>query len=169
MFTLGDLDRLAEIFGDPEVVRHLGVQAGRPQSREETEGALRSIIAYWGKNGLGRWALEDKAGGELIGYAGLRLLEGEPEVVYLLAKEYWHKGLATEAARACLRYGFEELGAPRVVALTRHSNAASQRVLARLGLRHTRDAEFFGVHCMFYEIAREDFQPDDSVYIFRRG
>lgn len=168
MFKTDDLDRLAEIFGDREVVRYLGAQAGTPLSRDETESALASIINYWKKNGLGRWALEFKEDGRLIGYAGLRLLEGAPEVVYLLAKEYWHRGLATEAARACLRYGFEELKAARVVALTRHGNMASRHVLKKVGLRYVGDAEFFGVHCMLHEIAREDFRPDDSFYSLKR-
>ena len=78
-FALGDLDALAQIFADPEVVKHLG--SGEPASREETETALRSIIAHWGRHGFGRWAAVYRPTRELIGYGGLRSFQGEPELV----------------------------------------------------------------------------------------
>src|SRR5215217_5856766 len=104
MFTLDDLDALCLIFADPEVMEYLG-KDGLPISKEETSIALKSMIRHWQKHAFGRWAVEDKAERRLIGYAGIRSLEGQAELVYLLAKEYWGLGLATEVAEACLRYG----------------------------------------------------------------
>lgn len=155
MFTLDDLDDLCEILSDPDVVRHIGT--GLPITKEETEVALQSIIAHWERAGIGRWAVVDKASGRLIGWAGLRLLEGMPEVVYLLAKDYWGHGLATEIARACLRFGFCERCYGRIVAITKPGNLASQRVMRKLGMKYEGKACYYGYDVVQYTLAREEF------------
>src|SRR4051812_45981791 len=106
LFRPEDLDDLSLIFSDPDVVRYLG--SGQPASRAETEVALQSIIKHWDNYGFGRWAAIYKPTQKLIGYCGLRSYHGTPELVYLLSKPYWGAGLATEMARASLKYGFED-------------------------------------------------------------
>jgi ribosomal-protein-alanine N-acetyltransferase len=88
MFTLEDLDELARIFGNPDVMQYIGASGG-PITRAETEHALLSIIKHWHRHGIGRWAAEYKQEKKLIGYGGLRRFEhegegkGRPELVYL--------------------------------------------------------------------------------------
>lgn len=67
------------------------------------------------------------------------MLEGTPELIYVLAKAYWGKGLAAEAAKASLRYSFEELKLERIVAVTRHENLASQRVMQSIGMSYEKE------------------------------
>lgn len=151
-FTLDDLDALAQLFADPEVVRHLG--SGQPVSRAETETALRSIIAHWERHGFGRWAAVDKEAGGLAGYGGLRSFQGEPELVYLLDRPYWGRGLATEMALACLKFGFEELKFERVIAMAKTQNVRSQRVLEKSGMRFERTANIYGMDVVCYGLSR---------------
>lgn len=163
-FAPDDLDALAEIFGDREVVKFLG--DGEAVTKAETVQHLRNFIErYWEQQRFGRWALIHKADDRLIGYCGLRLLNNEiPELTYVLARAYWGSGLATEAARACLRYGFEELGLERIVAATQPENVASQHVLEKLCMKYEGDKSFYGINCVYYSISRENYRRDDSYY-----
>ncbi|HEV3469756.1 MAG TPA: GNAT family N-acetyltransferase [Pyrinomonadaceae bacterium] len=159
-FTPADLDALAAVAADPEVMRYIG--DGRPLTREETEHNLRSIMDAYRRRGFGRWAMIEKAGGALLGYCGLTCPRESPgvELVYLMARRAWGRGLATEAARACLRYGFEELGLERIYALTMPGNERSRRVLERVGMRFLRDDCYFGYACVCYAVSREDWRRD---------
>jgi RimJ/RimL family protein N-acetyltransferase len=163
MFRPEDLDDLAALFADPEVMKY--VADGKPTGREEARKALDSIIQHWRRNGFGRWAVEDKTTGEFVGFGGLRSLFGMPEVVYHFATRHWGKGLATELGRAGLRYGFETHRFARIVAVAKPENAASVRVMEKLGMRYEKDASYYGIDVTQYEINREDFRPDDSVYV----
>lgn len=85
------------------------------------------------------WAVERKDTGEFVGQAGLTWQETgrgqEIEIGYLFKRSAWHNGYATEAARGCKRYAFEQLGASRVVSIIRETNHASQQVARRLGMK----------------------------------
>src|SRR4051812_10194079 len=151
-FTTDDLDALAHIFADPEVVKHLG--SGQPASKGETETALRSIIAHWSHHGFGRWAAVHKRTRELVGYGGLRNFHGEPELVYLLKKSHWRRGLATEMARVCLKFGFEELRFERIIAMAKTANVASHRVMEKAGMCFERAASIYGMDIVCYALSR---------------
>lgn len=97
LFTPDDLDDLERLFSDPAVMLYLGVEAGKTMSREETEETLRGIIKVWHKRGFGRWAVIHKELNQFIGLCGLKLLEDDAELIYVLEKEYWGQGLATKA------------------------------------------------------------------------
>ena len=161
-FSPEDLDALCQVFGDPEVMKY--ISGGKPRTREATrEGLLRSIKG-WGKCGFGLWAVVEKAGDRMIGYCGLIYLEDTPEieVAYGLAKSAWGKGLATEAARASLEFGFEELKLERIVAVVNPLNLASRRVLERLGMKYTKNVRHYGEDLMYYEIAKENYQSESG-------
>jgi RimJ/RimL family protein N-acetyltransferase len=166
-FTPADLEELSAITADPEVVRYIG--DGSPLSRDETWRNLSGIINNFARRGYGRWAVVGKAGGALLGYCGLTQLPESPgvELVYLLARGAWGRGIATEASRACLRYGFEELGLERVYALTMPDNLRSRRVLERVGMRFLRDDCYYGYDCVCYAITREEWRRDASMYRLR--
>ena len=162
-FTFDDLDAFAVICSDQDVMRYIG--AGRPLSREETQVRLNAIIEHRDKNGFGVWAAVDRSKSTLMGYCGLQFLDNTPEVEvgYRLAKRFWGMGLASETAKASLRYGFEELSLGRIVAVVQPANIASQRVLEKVGLRYVKDARFYNSEVKYYALTREDYQRDGST------
>jgi RimJ/RimL family protein N-acetyltransferase len=169
MFTPRDLDDLMLIFGDPDVMKYLGIEAGTTLTREEVEVTLEKMIEFWSNHGFGRWAVINKEDEKMIGLCGLRLLDGAPELVYAIAKAYWGRGLATEAARASLRYAFEALQLERIVAVTRHANTASIRVMRKIGMSYENEVNHYGVDGVCYVANRDEFQIDDSTYILSRA
>src|SRR5438067_603526 len=102
-------------------MRYVGKGA---RTRQETEARLQAAITHWAKHGFGMLALVHRAHDRLIGRAGLCFLDNTPEVEvgYVLDKPYWGQGLATEAAAAALRYGFDTLNLERIVAIARPEN-----------------------------------------------
>ena len=162
MIRADDLDNLASLLSDPEVVKYVG--DGQPTDREEAARALESILKHWQTHGFGRWAVVEKSSGEFIGFGGLRSLFGTPEVVYHLAKAYWRKGYASEMARAALRFGFEERGFDRIVAITKPQNAASIHVMEKLGLRFEKHARYYEIDVVQYAISGEEFTASDSAF-----
>jgi len=166
-FAPTDLDALCRITADPEVMRYIG--DGRALTPEETEASLRNIMDAFRRRGYGRWAVEEKAGGALLGYCGLGLPAESPgvELVYMLARSAWGRGLATEASVAVLRYAFEELGLERVYALTMPGNVRSRRVLERVGMEYLRDDCYFGYACVCYALERARWRPGPGLYRLR--
>jgi ribosomal-protein-alanine N-acetyltransferase len=163
MFRPDDLDSLAGMVADPDVMRYVG--HGQPASREEADAALKSIIRHWETHGFGRWAAIDKATQSFVGFGGLRSLLGTPEVVYHLAKTHWGSGLATELAGASLRYGFEEHRFDKIVAISKPENAASIHVMEKLGMRFDKLTSYYDITVVQYEIKQAEFAADDSPYL----
>jgi ribosomal-protein-alanine N-acetyltransferase len=164
LFTPADLDQLCEITRNPDVMRYIGY--GHPLTREETLTNLTMIMNGFRRRGYGRWALERRDTGALVGYCGLS--SGNPEVgielAYMLARKEWGQGLALEAGRASLRYGFETLGVQSIAGITLRGNTRSGTVLERLGMKFVRDAHYYDFPCVHYAIARAAWRNDDSYY-----
>lgn len=151
-----DLDHLAALFADPDVMRYVG--NGQPVDRTEAEKAVTSIIAHWNRHGFGRWIVEEQSSGEFVGYGGLRSLFGTPEVVYHLAKLHWGKGFATEMARASLSYGFGECRFERIVAIAKPENTASIHVMEKLGMHLEMRTSYYGIEVVQYAITADKFE-----------
>jgi RimJ/RimL family protein N-acetyltransferase len=153
-FRDDDLEAYAEICADPEVMRYLG--DGKPLSRAEAWRQMAFIVGHWQLKGFGLWALEEKESGALIGRAGLLHPEGWPgfELGWTLGRQWWGKGYATGAARAGLRYAFEELDRDHVISLIRPENHPSIRVAERLGERLEGEVELFGGRTLIYGMDR---------------
>lgn len=162
-FTSNDLDALASIGSDPDVMHYIG--DGKPQSREQTEQRLNAIIEHHSRHGFGLWAAVDKSSGDLMGFCGLQLLDNtsEVEVGYRLAKRFWGMGLASEAAMASLRYGFEDLGLDRIVAVVHPENIASRRVIEKIGLKYVKDAWFYNKKLKYYAISRDQYDSKSGT------
>jgi ribosomal-protein-alanine N-acetyltransferase len=156
MFRPSDLDALSSITGDAEVMKYLGTSGAR--SREKTKNTIDAILRHWDEHGFGIWALDHRMDGRLIGWCGLQMLEKTPEVevAYLLAKAYWNQGLATEAARASIEYGLDELRLDRIVAIARPENIGSYRVMEKVGMKYEKDAHFYNVDVVYYAIESPD-------------
>lgn len=133
-----DLERLHAIYGDPETMRFVGA-SGRPlPDRDATWRVLRHLLQHDDLHGFSLWALDEIDGEPLVGIAGLAWVEGhgpDVEAAYLLRRDRWGRGYATEALRAVLTVGHEQLGIERIVALAYPDNAASQHVMIKAGMR----------------------------------
>jgi RimJ/RimL family protein N-acetyltransferase len=141
-FTLGDLDLLDALNSDTEVMQYMG----GVKTREETEKMLRNrILAYYDEHpGMGVWATLERSTGACIGMHLINHIQGEEfiQVGYVLFREYWGRGYATEMSIALLRYGFAELELPRIVAITDLANTGSQHVLLKSGLHRNGERAF---------------------------
>jgi ribosomal-protein-alanine N-acetyltransferase len=121
--TVEDAPALHEVWSEPANERFIGMQP--PTSVEETRG--------WIARGV-PWGVWERAGGELVGDCGLfENGDGDWELAYGLRHDRWGRGYATEAARACVRHGFDVLGLERIVADVPVGHAASIRVLEKCG------------------------------------
>ena len=132
-WTLADSEKFLEICSDAEVMKFIG--DGKPYNLKQANKFLSWAENYQRENGFCRWKILEKASGEIAGSCGfVRLKETEEiELGYLLARKFWEKGFATEAAKGCLRFGFEKLGFHEIIALTDLENTASQKVLEKIG------------------------------------
>jgi RimJ/RimL family protein N-acetyltransferase len=139
-----DREPFAEMNADPEVMEYFPAVLTRRQS----DDLIEKIEAGFEVHGFGLWALELKGGGEMIGFVGLAVPEFEAhfapavEVGWRLARSAWGHGYATEAARAALRFGFEDTGLTEVVSFTSTGNARSRAVMERLGMTHDSVDDF---------------------------
>lgn len=140
---------------DPEVMRYVG---GRPETLDDTRAMIARVRARWDASGFGWWTLLDRHTGLVVGAAGAHYLDHDParphEIGWRLRRERWGQGLATEAAHAVLRHVFETLDAPLACAVRHPDNRASERVMARLGMRH---AGFHGPDVL-HELARTEWR-----------
>jgi RimJ/RimL family protein N-acetyltransferase len=161
LFTMNDLDDLAPILGNAQVMKYLEMDC-LPLSREQTEKTIAAIIKHWEDNGFGRWAIVFKENNKLIGMAGFRSHENTAELIYILDEPYWGKGLATEIARAILRYGFEKQNFSRIIAMTRPANAASRRVMDKIGMSFEKEIVIYGISAVEYVISKENFQLEEK-------
>lgn len=133
--TLADLDFVAAMLADPEVVRFYP----KCYTRSEASSWIARQLDRYARHGHGLWLVLDRSTGEPVGQVGLleQHVEGidETEVGYLIHRPFWRQRLATEAATACRDYAFEKLGRPRVISLIRPENIPSQGVAAKLGMK----------------------------------
>jgi len=86
------------------------------------------------------------------------------EVVAGLAKPYWRRGIAPEATRATLRYGFETIRLARIVAAIHPDNDASRHILQTMGLHFDDTIRYYGADVPHLVIHSHEFHIDDSVY-----
>ena len=157
-FTPSDLDDYTRlIFADAEVMRYLPQRDLSP--RERAERTLTVLAEHWAQYELGVWAVTDKVTGEFMGHCGLGPVPeaGEIEVLYSLGKAYWGRGIATEAARASVRFGFKHARLARLVAFAVPENSGSRRVMEHLGFVYEMDAQYFGLDLVQYALDRDRF------------
>lgn len=151
-FTPDDAEALHErVFGDEEVMRY--IPRGASPSVERTRGAVERFMRHEREHGFGLWAVELRATGALIGDCGLVYVEGrgpEIEVAYHFAKEWWGRGLATEAARACLDHGFRVLALREIIAICMPEHVASRRVMEKAGMRYVGPARYYELDVVKY-------------------
>lgn len=151
--TLDDLDAVHAAFSDPVVMRYI---PGGACQLDGSRARLASYIEHQEAHGFSKWAVAERSSGAVIGDCGLKLLEGGPDVElgFHFAREYWGQGYATEAARACLDWGLRELDRDAIVAIVDPENAASVRVLEKIGMERDGWTTHFGRQWHFYVVRR---------------
>ncbi len=153
LFTRDDVQIMFELSSDPEVIKY--AEAHPVKSLHEAQQRLeQGPLADYEKYGYGRFAVELKETGRVIGFCGIKYLpEIElPEVGYRYLKRYWGKGIGTEAARVCIDFARDDLKIEKLVALIIPENIASIRVAEKLGMTKGPLIHVFGVDALQYEM-----------------
>lgn len=139
-----DLAPFASMNADLKVVEFLP----KPLNRQESDEMVTRIRRHFASRGFGWWAVEIPNVAPFIGFVGLSVPSFEAhftpcvEIGWRLAHEHWGRGYATEAARAALRYGFDELGLDQIVSLTVPDNVRSRAVMERIGMQRNPADDF---------------------------
>ena len=159
-----DLEALHLLWTDADVRKYLWDD--QVISKEQAEEVITSSIESFDTNGFGFWAVLPKGEESLIGFCGFRFFgdDRDIEILYGLASAKWGQGLATEAARAIMRWGFEDHGFETIYAGADPPNAASFRVMERIGMKYARRTRINDVEAIYYALSREEFRPDNSAY-----
>jgi RimJ/RimL family protein N-acetyltransferase len=146
LFRADDLDFLAGLYADPEVMRFYP----STKSREVAEQQIGKFAEVYATKGYTLWAVEEKATGAPIGRVGLWPLDktAEVELGYMIARSHWSRGAATETSAACLKYGFEKLQLPFVAAICVPANMPSRRVMEKLGFQFIRHDRYYDMDVM---------------------
>jgi RimJ/RimL family protein N-acetyltransferase len=150
-----DLDAFVEIHEDPEVVRYLS-STGQSEGRVAGWRIIAMLIGHWQLRGYGHWTVLEKATGSVVGRVGLWYPEGWPgvELGWIIRRSRWDVGFATEAARAAIRFGFEEVGIDHIISMIAGDNPRSVRVAEKIGETLERREVRDGVETAIYGIRR---------------
>ncbi len=164
--SMDDLDLLAGFYADPEVMRYIG--PGGVADRERSRQSLERMLAGFEAEGYGQLAVERREDGVFMGRCGLLLWDTaswtptrcadakgpvETEVGYLLGRDYWGHGYATEAALAVRDWAFSNLELERLIALIYAENSRSIGVARKLGMEPDGEVEIFGRRVTVYALA----------------
>lgn len=182
--TSADVEPLAAFIADHAFTRYIPKTTAVRTPRERAERLISLYQARWEGQPYSSvgWAVARKADGQFIGLVGI---ENDPdiegaEIDYRIGPPYFGQGYATEAARAALRYVIENTDWDPVVAYVVRENAASVRVVERLGFAYTRDVNYLEMagnplNLIFdytmvagYALPRARYAPDDAPYHVKR-
>jgi RimJ/RimL family protein N-acetyltransferase len=149
---LGDAKALLAAYGDPEVMQFIG--QGETRDLEATRESIKRALARWKADGFGLFVVERKEDKRVLGRTGFLVWNSETwqtgtvaefgeaaivELGWVLAKEHWGQGYASEAAVAARDHAFKELKLTRLISLIARGNDASVRVAEKIGARYVRD------------------------------
>jgi ribosomal-protein-alanine N-acetyltransferase len=145
-WSASDLEGVLQLAGNPEVMRYIG--SGATWDPEQTEAAHGHMLDHWQEHGFGARAMTEKETGKWIGFVEIQCappeaVELEPEDVEIgwwLDPSAWGRGFATEAAYVIRDESFERVGLRRIVGRYQTANAASGRVMEKLGMHFEREA-----------------------------
>ena len=157
-----DLDKLFALYRDAEIRRFIpGGTLTREETKEELEWFLHGHPEY---PQLGLWATVERSSGTFLGRCGLLPWEidgrAEVELAFLVDKAYWCQGIATEAARAIVRYARDVLALRRLVCLIVPGNSASIRVAEKAGMSFERELQIQAVQCHLYSCSLDGSEGD---------
>lgn len=152
-----DVAGIHTVWSDPEAMRWVG-DGSISESTDYSRSKIRDdYLAHFSATPLGRFAVERKEDGKVLGQAALIAVpdQSEIEIGYQFARAYWGKGYATEAASCLVDYALKRLRLPRVIGVTKLGHIASQRVLVKSGMQQIADGEYRGKRVSKFEARRE--------------
>ncbi|MBK9320109.1 MAG: GNAT family N-acetyltransferase [Bacteroidetes bacterium] len=141
---------------DPDVLKYTGDEPFK--SVEEATTFLKNYDVYR-KYGMGRWVVERKEDGVILGWCGLKFLvdEQEVDIGYRFFRKYWGKGYASETACASIDYGFNTLKLARIIGRSAVANLASVRVLEKCGLKFEKFSDALGEETVQHAISKAEY------------
>ena len=163
-FNDDHLDGLNVVNSDADVMRYL---SGRPETREETSVFIERVKQRWAEFGYSWWSFIDKESGEIVGAGALQNLRRDAtlapdphcplEIGWRLRRDHWRKGLATEAARAIVAFGFNTIHADELYAVCHPDNVASANVMKRLGMQYAGLQTWYGKDVATYQVTAQQY------------
>ncbi|NOU60947.1 GNAT family N-acetyltransferase [Marinifilum caeruleilacunae] len=156
-FVPDDAQSMFDLNADPEVIRYTGDPPFESVNQART---FLENYADYEKNGYGRWAMIAKENQEFIGWCGLKLIEeGLIDLGFRVFRTHWNKGYASEAAKACIDYGFNKLGFDEIIGRVVAENTASVKVLEKMGMQYWKNDICHGFeNARYYRISKESNQ-----------
>ncbi|MCX8525014.1 GNAT family N-acetyltransferase [Chryseobacterium formosus] len=150
-FEISDAESLYELNLNPSVIKYTGNSAFK--DIDEAKEFLENYSDYQ-RNGYGRWAVIYKSTNQFLGWCGLKYDEklDETDIGFRFFEHFWNQGFATESAKACIDYGFEELNLKTIVGRAMKENLASIKVLEKIGLQFNLSFDFDGKEGVIYRI-----------------
>lgn len=169
------LEGLHDMNRRPEVMRYIG--AGEPETLEGTQRMIELVQRCWAHYGFSWWSFIDKASGRVVGAGAVQHLRPEPqrpddwdalrayplELGWRLHPAFWRQGLASEAAERMARFAFEDLAAAELYAVRDAANAASGRVMDRLGMKPLGLQRWYGAMLATHVLARADWLTGEKA------
>lgn len=156
-FSIMDAQNFYDLNSNPKVLQYTGDNAF--SSIAEAEDFLKNYSDYK-RNGYGRWAVLDKNSTEFLGWCGLKFDGKETDIGFRFFEEHWGKGYATESAKACLEYGFEELSLTEIIGRAMKENLASHKVLSKIGLNFSHEIEKENHNWLIYKTKEKNLKSD---------
>ncbi|MGU3373586.1 GNAT family N-acetyltransferase [Chryseobacterium sp. M5A1_1a] len=151
--TVDDAMSFYELNENPKVIQYTG-----DRSFESVEEAMTFLQNYkdYEENGYGRWAVIDKSNNEFMGWCGLKYdsSKNETDLGFRFFEKFWNRGMATECAIACLKYGLDQLKLKKIVGRAMSENIASIKVLQKLGFTFDKEFDFDGHKGVIYTIEK---------------
>jgi RimJ/RimL family protein N-acetyltransferase len=161
-FSEAEFAALYAIVSNPETMRFSdGVES-------ESKARLRfaAFRQSYAERRYGKWAVEKKEDGMIVGYCGFGVEEfdgfAEPELGFRFLPEFWGFGFATEAALGCDRYAFSVLEFPHYLGFANPANVASVKVLEKIGMMLLGNRMFHGYPVVLYKKEKEPNQAGHS-------
>ena len=157
-----------ELDSNPEVHKYLGENLVK--TIEESRAVIQAVRQQYLDNGIGRWAVVEKASGEFIGWSGLKFItEYENnrihfyDVGYRLIPRYWGNGYATESAKAAIEYGFTKMNLQEIIGMANVDNRASRRALEKCGLKFVEQFYWKHIKCDWLKITKDEWEINNRI------
>lgn len=163
-FDMNDAEAVYEFNSNPEIMKYTGDEL--LHSLERAKEIINDVwFSDYEKYGYGRYAVVHKADNKVIGFCGLKYLPelDATDIGYRFLPEYWGKGIATEAAKPFIEYGFKHFGLKRIIGIAMPDNIGSCKVLEKIGLSFYKvdDYNGDGIMCNWYEIHNSNKSNND--------